>query len=152
MLSNTMPENAAHAAADPEQTAVASDLSPRSACRNSAVMDQGAFSPISAPAPATHPVVEKLLSPVNETLGLAAPAGVKLSALLCEPRAVRCPGATGVARYITHVHTQVRAVPRSLALRKRNAWHAQQDKQNHGVGQENHSFLAMPSTASLRCR
>ena len=69
--SNEMPENAAHAAAEPEQAAVVSDPLPRFTWRYSTVIDQGPFSPISVPPPATQPSVEKFLPPVNETLGLA---------------------------------------------------------------------------------
>ena len=61
MLSRDIPENSAHAAAEPVQVVVELDPLPRFAWRYSAASDHGPFNTISTPPPATQPVEVKFL-------------------------------------------------------------------------------------------
>src|SRR5258708_31963770 len=76
MLSRDMPENAAHAEAEPLQAVVELEPLPRFTWRYSAVIDHAPFNPISVPTPATQPAFLKFWPPLNEAAGLfVAPRG-----------------------------------------------------------------------------
>ena len=75
-LSRDMPENAAHAEAEPAQLAAESNLLPRLAWTYSAENDHGPLNTSSTPPPITQPVEAKVLAPLKEAIGFAVPVGV----------------------------------------------------------------------------
>src|SRR5271169_2639993 len=85
VVSRDTPANAEQALAAPAQVDVGLEPLPRLICRYSAEMDHAPFNPISAPAPAAHPVELKFLPPSKDAAGVDVPAGIYASVLLCDP-------------------------------------------------------------------
>src|ERR1700735_5933129 len=84
-LSRDTPANAEQALAAPAHVVVELEPLPRLKCRYSAESDHAPLSPISAPAPAAHPVELKFMPPSKNAVGAAAPAGIYASVLLFDP-------------------------------------------------------------------
>src|ERR1700734_1997126 len=91
VLSREMPENAAHAEAEPAQLATESDPLPRPARSYSAENDHGPLKTISTPPPVIQPVEAKPLPPLNAAMDFAGPAGVYVRALPRAPPAMIAP-------------------------------------------------------------
>src|SRR5258708_6704429 len=84
VFSRDTPANAEQAPAAPAQTVAEFEPLPRLMCKYSAEIDHAPFNPISAPAPAAHPVELKFLPPLKDAMGAVVPLGAYASVLLCE--------------------------------------------------------------------
>ena len=76
VVSRDTPAKGEHATAAPAHVVVAAEPLPRFIRKYSAEMDHAPFNPISAPAPAAHPVELKFLPAPKDASGAVVPAGI----------------------------------------------------------------------------